>query len=648
LRRIFHRLMSIEEARDRILRGVRKDLETESVKIFEASGRVLAKSIISRVDLPPFDRAEMDGFAVLSSDLEGASEQRPVALRVAFRIDAGDTELREIRRGECAEIATGAPMPKGADSVVMVEYTKKVGDYVQIFRGTTPGENVASAGSDIQMGELVLRRGTVLGRREVGLLAAMGLGEVDVIRRPRIGLLSTGDELVGQGENLEFGKIYDANSPSITAALYEEEAEVISLGRAKDEYDDIKNRVAEGLRICDAVIVSGGTSAGVGDIVYRVLEDVCDQGIIVHGLNVKPGKPTVVALHQGKPVFGLPGYPVSALMIFNEIVRPYIESVSLKKKGEGARILAKLSERVNAARGRRWFLPVHVIKREGFNIAYPIFASSGAIGTLAKADGYIVINENIEFLDEGKEVQVNLFHDEKSLADLVIMGSNCPALDRLLETLFNKSGIRSKVVNIGSLGGLEAVAKREADIAGVHLLDPQTMRYNRDFVRRFGLPEESLVKGYRRLQGIMIKKGNPKSIRGLEDILREEITFVNRNRGSGTRILTDHMLRRICEGVGLNFEETTKKIRGYMWEAKTHSAVAAAVSQGRADMGIGVMSAAANYGLDFIPIGYEEYDFVVSPESRKKEAVQEFLSTLKSKEFQEELLKLPGYDMSTN
>jgi putative molybdopterin biosynthesis protein len=174
------------------------------------------------------------------------------------------------------------------------------------------------------------------------------------------------------------------------------------------------------------------------------------------------------------------------------------------------------------------------------------------------------------------------------------------------------------------------------------------MRYNRDFVRRFGLPEESLVKGYRRLQGIMIKKGNPKSIRGLEDILREDITFVNRNRGSGTRILTDHMLRRICEGLGLNFEETTRKIRGYRWEAKTHSAVAAAVSQGRADMGIGVMSAAANYGLDFIPIGYEEYDFVVSPESRKKEAVQEFLSTLKSKEFQEELLKLPGYDMSTN
>ncbi|MCX8182357.1 MAG: molybdopterin biosynthesis protein [Candidatus Methanomethyliaceae archaeon] len=644
MRRIFHRLMSIEEAKERILSGVKKDLGTEVVKISDAGGRTLANSIISKLDLPPFDRAEMDGFAVYSSDLEGASEQKPVELRVVGRIDAGDALLRELGRGECFEIATGAPMPKGADSVVMVEYTKKVGDHVQIFRGTTPGENVASAGSDIQMGELVLRRGTVLGKREIGLLAAIGLEEVEVVRRIKIGVLSTGDELLGQGESLQFGKIYDANAPSISTALREYGAEVINLGRARDDYEEIKTRVRDGLSICDAVILSGGTSAGAGDIVYRVLEEVCDQGIIVHGLSVKPGKPTVVALHQGKPVFGLPGYPVSALMIFNEIVRPYLESASSVRKRENAKILAKLSERVNAAKGRRWFLPVHVIKKGGHNIAYPIFASSGAIGTLAKADGYIVIPEDVEFLDEGKEVQVNLFNDEEGLAELVIIGSNCPALDLLLEMLFKRSGIRSKVVNIGSLGGLEAVSKMEADIAGIHLLDPQTMRYNEDFVRKFGLPDGSLVKGYRRLQGIILKKGNPKSIRGLEDLLRKDIMFVNRNRGSGTRILTDHMLRKICNNLGLEFEDVIKKIRGYRWEAKTHSAVAAAVYQGRADMGIGVMTAAANYGLDFIPIGYEEYDFVVSPESLNKEAVQEFLRCLKSKDFKDELLKLPGYD----
>lgn len=648
MRRIFHRLMSIEEAREKILKGVRKNLGNEWVKVSEANGRVLAKSIISNLDLPPFDRAEMDGFAVLSSDLEGASEQRPVELKIVCRIDAGDTILKEIGAGECAEIATGAPMPKGADSVVMVEYTKKEGDHVQIFKGTTPGENVASVGSDVQIGEVVLRKGTILGRREIGLLAAIGLEEVEVMRRPRIGILSTGDELKEQGEFLEFGEIYDANAPSIAAALREEGADVIILGRAKDDYEEIKDRVNAGLESCDAVIVTGGTSAGVGDIVYRVLEDVCDQGIIVHGLNVKPGKPTVVALHQGKPVFGLPGYPVSALMIFNEIVRPYLRHVTSLKLGKNMKVLARLSERVNGAKGRRWFLPVHVMRREIFNIAYPIFASSGAIGTLAKADGYIIIPEDVEFLDKGKEVQVYLFNDEDDLADLVIMGSNCPALDLLLEILYNNSGIRSKVVSIGSLGGLEAVVKREADIAGIHLLDPITMRYNKDFVKNFGLPEDSLIKGYRRLQGIILKEGNPKSVRSLEDLLREDIVFVNRNRGSGTRILTDYILRNVCKKAGLNFDDVVKKIRGYSWEAKTHSAVAAAVRQGRADMGIGVMSVAVCYGLDFIPIGYEEYDFVISPESREKEAVKEFLKCLRSKEFRDELLKIPGYDISTD
>lgn len=643
MRRIFHRLLSVEEARARILSSIRIEQKSEFVKISDSSGRVLARSIVANMDLPPFDRAEMDGFAVSSSDIEGASEQRPVVLRVVGRIDAGEVSLKEINRGECMEIATGAPMPKGADSVVMVEYTKRDGDRVQIFRGTTPGENVASVGSDIQIGEIVLRRGTVLGRREIGLLASMGLRDVEVVRRLKIGIMSTGDELVSQGEPLQFGKIYDANTPSLTAALLEEGAEVIDLGRARDEYEDIKMRVSEGLRTCDAVIVSGGTSAGVGDIVYRVLEDLCDQGIIVHGLNVKPGKPTVVAVHQGKPVFGLPGYPVSALMIFNEIVRPYLEHFSIKRKKGSTKVSAKLAERVNAAKGRRWFLPVHVVKREGFKIAYPIIASSGAIGTLAKADGYIVVDENIEFLDEGKEVQVNLFDEMENLADLVIIGSNCPALDMLLEILFNRSGIKSKVVNVGSLAGLEAVAKKEGDIAGIHLLNPKTMKYNEDFVESFGLPKESLVKGYRRLQGIIVKKGNPKSIRGLEDLLREDITFVNRNRGSGTRILTDYMLKEICESRGLDFENAVARIKGYRWEAKTHSAVAAAVHQGKADMGVGVMIAAVNYGLDFIPIAHEEYDFVVSPDSLNAEPVKAFLSILKSKEFQDELLKLPGY-----
>jgi putative molybdopterin biosynthesis protein len=642
-RKIFHRLATIEEGKEILFKNALNDIGTEKVRLDQVGGRVLAESVFSGVDLPPFDRAEMDGFAVLSEDLEGASEQRPIRRKVTGNIGAGEPSLREVRRRECVEIATGAPMPRGADSVVMVEYTERVKGYVKIFKGTTPGENVASAGSDVQVGEMALRKGTVLGMREVGILAAVGMKEAAVVRRPKVGIISTGDELVDPGDTLSFGRIYDANSSSLMVAVREAGGEAQYLGRAKDDYDKIKRRIADGLRRCDVLIVSGGTSAGTGDLVYRVLEDVCDKGILVHGLHVKPGKPTIIATDKGKPVFGLPGYPVSALIIFDQIVRPYLERLGRRPPDEGGVLIGRLAERVNAARGRRWFLPVHVIRKGNRNSIYPILSSSGAIGTLAKADGYIVVGEDAEFLDSGEEVAVNLFFESGVSADLTVMGSHCPGLDLLLELLFRKEGIRSKTANIGSLGGLGAVARGEADIAGIHLLDEESLKYNEPYVIKAGLPKGCFVKGYRRLQGIMVKKGNPKRVRDLRDILRGDVIFVNRNRGSGTRVLTDHLLRAVAKEGGVDFAEIVRGIKGYRWEAKTHSAVATAVHQGRADVGVGVKSVAKAYGLDFIPIGYEEYDLVVNPESRDKVAVKAFLRYLRSEDLKKMLGRLPGY-----
>jgi len=642
-RKIFHRLATIEEGKEILFKNALNDIGTEKVRLDQVGGRVLAESVFSGVDLPPFDRAEMDGFAVLSEDLEGASEQRPIRRKVTGNIGAGEPSLREVRRRECVEIATGAPMPRGADSVVMVEYTERVKGYVKIFKGTTPGENVASAGSDVQVGEMALRKGTVLGMREVGILAAVGMKEAAVVRRPKVGIISTGDELVDPGDTLSFGRIYDANSSSLMVAVREAGGEAQYLGRAKDDYDKIKRRIADGLRRCDVLIVSGGTSAGTGDLVYRVLDDVCDKGILVHGLHVKPGKPTIIATDKGKPVFGLPGYPVSALIIFDQIVRPYLERLGRRPPDEGGVLIGRLAERVNAARGRRWFLPVHVIRKGNRNSIYPILSSSGAIGTLAKADGYIVVGEDAEFLDSGEEVAVNLFFESGVSADLTVMGSHCPGLDLLLELLFRKEGIRSKTANIGSLGGLGAVARGEADIAGIHLLDEESLKYNEPYVIKAGLPKGCFVKGYRRLQGIMVKKGNPKRVRDLRDILRGDVIFVNRNRGSGTRVLTDHLLRAVAKEGGVDFAEIVRGIKGYRWEAKTHSAVATAVHQGRADVGVGVKSVAKAYGLDFIPIGYEEYDLVVNPESRDKVAVKAFLRYLRSEDLKKMLGRLPGY-----
>ncbi|MDH7555695.1 MAG: molybdopterin biosynthesis protein [Candidatus Methanosuratincola sp.] len=641
-RKIFHRLATLEEA-SIMLSGLATHLpEPEKVGLSQAFGRVLSRTLYSKIDLPPFDRAEMDGYAVLSSDTEGASETAPLRLRVVGRVDAGSAYRGEVAGGSCVEIATGAPVPRGADAVLMVEHTSRSGDFIEVYKPVTPGENIAHTGSDLEIGEAVLRKGAVIGVREVALLSAAGFGEVEVYGKPKVGIISTGNELVEPGLELPPGKIYDVNSQMLGAAVAEAGGTPSFVRRVGDDLETIKGRIAAAIDGTDLVLISGGTSAGLGDAVYRAIGELCDPGIVAHGLKIKPGKPTVIATHKGKAVIGLPGYPVSALMVFNQIVRPLIQRMTMVK-GRSERVVeAALTQRVNSAKGRRWFLPVHLLGGDGQR-AYPIFASSGAVGTLARADGYIVVPEDIEYIEGGEGVKVRLFGDPETKDGLVVMGSHCPALDLLLEMLFEEKGISARALNVGSLGGLNAVARGECDLAGIHLLDEATMTYNTQFVRRAGLPDWSLVKGYRRTQGIAIPKGNPKGVTGLRDLIRRDLIFANRNRGSGTRVLTDRMLKVIADELGLDFRDLVGRIRGYRSEFKTHSSVAAAVGQGRADLGVCVKGAAVAYGLDFIPIADEEYDFVINPECKEKEEVKEFLGCLRSNRFREMAEKLEGY-----
>jgi putative molybdopterin biosynthesis protein len=641
-RKIFHRLATLEEA-SRMLMGVATHIPgPERVAVSQAFGRVLSRTLYSEIDLPPFDRAEMDGYAVISSDTEGASETSPVRLKVSGRVDAGSSYRGEVIEGSCVEIATGAPVPRGADAVLMVEHTSRSGDSVEVYKPVTPGENIAHTGSDLEIGEVVLRKGSVIGVREVALLSAAGFNEVEVYGKPKVGIISTGNELVEPGLELLPGKIYDVNSQMLIAAVTEAGGVPSFLGRARDDLEAIKRFIAEGIDGTDLVLISGGTSAGLGDAVYKAIEELCDPGILAHGLKIKPGKPTVIAAHRGKAVIGLPGYPVSALMVFKQIVSPLIQRMARAKGRSEREVEAKLAQRVNGAKGRRWFLPVHLLKGNGEK-AYPILASSGAVGTLARADGYIVVPEDVEYIERGEPVQVRLFGDPETKEGLLVMGSHCPALDLLLETLFEEKGISARALNVGSLGGLNAVASGECDLAGIHLLDEGTMTYNMEFVRRAGLPDWCLVKGYKRAQGIAVPNGNPRGVRGLRDLISKDLIFANRNRGSGTRILTDRMLKEIADDLGISFKDLVGRIRGYRSEFKTHSSVAAAISQGRADLGVCVKGAAAAYGLDFIPIAEEEYDFVISPECKDKEEVKEFLSCLRSKRFREKAGKLEGF-----
>ena len=639
---IFHELLTPEEALNKIFNTVKiEPLGTEVVSIEESYGRVLAKDVYSRIDVPPFDRATMDGFAVRAEDTFGADELNPIKLRVVGNVETGAEELPQVNSGEAVEIATGAPMPPGANAVVMVEYTKRSGDELVIYRSVTPGENVMSAGSDVMMGELILRRCTVIREREVGLLAAVGIDKVEVFRRPRVAIISTGNELVSPGKELGRGKIYDINTYTIAHAVRSMGAEPIIMGIVRDNIDEMRNAVNRALGIGDLVLLSGGTSAGLADLTYRVLDEIGPPGIIIHGLKVKPGKPTVVAVSRdNKLVIGLPGYPSSALMIFNIIVKPILAKMLCTGVDE-VRIKARLAIRADGAKGRRALYPVSLVDTGHGVVAYPLPAESGAISTLAFADGYIAIPETVEYLDSGDEVEVALFTHQYMPANLYIIGSHDLGLDVLIPML--PGFVRARVINVGSMGGLYAVKRGEADVAGLHLVDEETGQYNIPYMIKYNVGNAVLIRGYLREQGLIVPRGNPKNIRSIEDLLRGDVRIVNRNKGAGTRFLLDLKLKEIAAKMGVKFEELVRKVNGYYYEVKTHTAVAAAVAQGKADAGVGIRAAAAMYGLDFIPLGWESYDFAIPIDRLEKDSVKAFLSMLRSDEFRSALSKLPGY-----
>ncbi len=640
MRKVFRDVVTIDEARNLLFKYFSPQRTVETVPLYLAVNRVLANDVYALTDVPPFDRATMDGYAVRAEDTFTAEEDNPVSLKVTGVIEAGKKPEVEVSRGEAVEIATGAMMPKGANAVVMVEYTRKRGDEIEVVKPVSPGENVMYAGSDIMAGELIAREGSRLTHREVGVMAACGIKDVEVYRKPRVAIISTGNELISPGEKLVEGKIYDVNSYSLAAAVEENGGEAILIGVARDNEAEMRRMIDKALRETDIVITSGSTSAGAGDVMYRILDEF-NPGVIVHGIAIKPGKPAIIAVNDSKPIFGLPGYPTSAMTVFEVIVAPIIREMAGISESEVARLKARLALKVFSTEGRREYLPVNVVEGvEGYS-AYPVSGSySGAVTAFAFTDGFVEIPENVVMLEEGEEVEVKLFSHLRP-ADLMIIGSHCIGVDILLSILREKGPYMSKVINVGSTGGILAVKRGEADIAGTHLLDESGV-YNEPIVRKYGLRNVLLVKGYLREQGLIVARGNPKRIRGFEDLLREDVAFINRNRGSGTRILTDMYLREVAEKRGVSFQELTASIKGYTVEAKTHTSVAVAVASGKADVGVGIKSVAVNYGLDFIPLRSEEYDFLIRRDRMEKEAVRDFLECLTSEEFASRLQKVDG------
>lgn len=637
---VFHRLLSVEEGIRKIadVLGGLKPLGVEEVDLQEAAGRVLAEAIYSKADSPPFDRSEVDGYAVNSRSVADADEDNPVRLRVVGRVEVGQKPEVEVNLDEAVVVATGAPLPKGADSVVMVEYTKEEGEYILVYRSTAPGENIGEAGSDLTVGDIVLHQGTLLTPREIAVLIVSGYNKVKVFKRPRVSIFSTGDELQPPGTDLVYGRVYDVNGFTLKALVEESGASAKYLGILGDRFDEVKGAIASALKESDIIITSGSTSAGLGDIIYRVVDELGKPGLLVHGLRIKPGKPTVAGVVDGRIFIGLPGFPLSAMIAFYVFARPIIQKLAGFSSEAKVVQRAHLPYRVPAGRGKREYVPVHLVSSPSGLAAYPVLGSPGAASALSFADGFIEVGEDREFLDEGEVVDVHLLSQRVRLVDLVVIGSHCPGVSLITDL----AGLSAKIVNLGSLMGWFAVKRGEADIAGTHLLHEQTLEYNTPFIELYGLQRSAvLIRGYSRMQGFMVKKGNPKKILSFKDLLRDDVVFINRNKGSGTRALIDHNLSTL---IPLN--EAVSKIRGYAREAKTHSAVAAAVAQGRADVGVGVEAWASAYDLGFIPISEERFDFLIPAEKMSKASVQRFIQILSSVRFAEELRRrFKGYNV---
>ncbi len=614
---------------------------TETVSLDIALGRVLAADVLAPVDVPSFDRSNVDGFAVVAEDTFGASEEEPRIIHLNDEvIHTGVIPLTEIENGKAVSIATGGMVPRGADAVVMVEHADVRDRVLHVRRALSAGSGVSFAGTDISAGETVLRAGHLLTSRDTGVIAAIGIKQVAVWRRPMVAILSTGDEIIAPGEAMRPGKVYDSNAQVLADAVQELGGQPLRLGIVRDDADELRGKLQLALQSADMVLLSGGTSKGAGDISYRVVAELSDPGIVAHGVALKPGKPICLAATNGKAVVVLPGFPTSAIFTFHEFVAPVIRMLAGRSAEERTVVPARLAVKVNSEIGRTEYLLVGLVESlepssemgsETTLAAYPMGQGSGSVTTFSRADGFATIARHEEIVPAGTIIKVHLLGKELQLADLVVIGSQCIGLDWLLGEL-QRQGIRSKLLSVGSSGGLYAAMRGECDLAGVHLLDPNTGIYNQTFLT----PALDLIPGYGRLQGVVFRPGDARfegrtaqeAIAAVAAVKETpQCIMVNRNNGSGTRILIDRLLNGA-------------RPPGYAVQPRNHNAVAASVAQGRADWGMTLDTIARSAGLGFLPVQAERFDFIVPKARAERPAVVAFRTLLQESSTREALARL--------
>jgi len=590
-----------------------------------AMGRITAEPVFARISSPHYHACAMDGAAVKSDSTFAASERRPVTLRL----------------GEDAVMAdTGDPLPFGFDAVIMVEdLVETTDDTVTIIAPAKPWQHVRSVGEDIVATELVLPENHAIRAIDIGAMLAAGVTQVEVRRRPRVAIIPTGDELVAPGSKLRAGDIVEFNSRIIGGFVSEWGGEPVFCDIVRDEFEAITQAVQQAAAESDIVIVNAGSSAGSEDYTSAVAGRLGE--VIVHGVAVKPGKPTILGIVEGRPFIGVPGYPVSASLACELFLKPLMARMLARPVEPLPQVTATATRRIVSTPGVTEFVRVKVGDVGGKLVVTPLPRGAGAIMSLVKADGIVRVPPEIQGIDEGASVQVELLRSLNQIRRTIMaIGSHDLALD-ILATFLARAypGMSLSSAHVGSMGGLMAMRRGEAHIAGTHLIHEETGEYNVPYVERLLDAENyALVNLVHREQGFIVLPGNPKNIAGFGDLAREGVVLVNRQRGAGTRVLLDMELGRL----GID----PYAVKGYSHEEYTHMGVAASVANGAADVGLGIRSAAVALGLDFVPVSMEQYDLLTTREFLESEMMNALLAVIRSDEFKRAVLAMGGYDLS--
>ncbi len=620
-RRLYLENTPAEEALEKYMAALagKLQLNYEEIPVVESLGRKTKEAVMAKYSSPMFNAAAMDGIAVIAERTYGASEVNPLILE----------ENRDY-----IYVDTGDPINEPYNAVIMAEDLIEQGEgKLKILASVPRWNDIRPVGEDIVAGEMIIPGKHIIRAIDIGVLLSAGITEVKVIKQPEVAIFPTGSELIEAGEEPQEGSIVESNSRMFENMVTEQGGRARRFPILADDYEIIRAKVQAAVRDHDLVIINAGSSAGREDYTVHVLEELGE--VIIHGVAIKPGKPVILAIVEGKPVVGLPGYPVSAYIAFKNFVSPILRLLAGQGAEETKRVKAVITKRLISSLKHREYIRVKVGDVAGKMVASPLARGAGAAMSLIRADGFCVIDQNSEGIEAGEEVEIELYRDIDQVKNtLMLVGSHDLILDLIADKMSNLTAdTYLSSTHIGSLGGLMALRRGEAHMAPVHLLDEEEGLYNIPYVKRLFDEPMSVIKGVERIQGIMIKKGNPLNIKTLSDLRR--VRFVNRQRGAGTRVLLDYLLRK--KGI------IPEEINGYAHEAATHMAVAAMVKSQSVDAGIGIYSAAKAMNLDFIPIGKEEYDFVIPNRFLDLAHVQIFISILKSRDFKDGLLELGGY-----